>query len=105
MAKGLYTFGPLGDFVEPSKSGHGPFELLLKVNGEIRQKGSTQDMVFSVSHLIAYLSKWFGLHPGDLIFTGTPEGVGPVEIDDKLTAELGKGLSKIEVDILQESTV
>ena len=50
--------------------------MWLKVNGETRQDGSTSTMVYGVAHLIAYLSTFFTLHPGDVISTGTPPGVG-----------------------------
>lgn len=62
------------------------FELVK--NGEIVQKGNTKDMLFSVDQIIAYLSQFHTLKIGDLIFTGTPEGVGPVNIGDKLEGTL-----------------
>lgn len=59
-----------------------PFHLLI--NGELRQKGNTRDMIFSFDQLIAHVSRYFTLKIGDLIFTGTPSGVGPVAIGDRL---------------------
>ena len=56
----------------------------LEKNGEIVQKGNTQDMLFDFDHLICYLSQFMTLKIGDLIFTGTPAGVGPVKIGDRL---------------------
>ena len=56
----------------------------LDINGVLRQKGNTQDMIFSIDFLISYLSKYFTLKTGDIIFTGTPAGVGKVETDDVL---------------------
>ncbi|WP_282457890.1 fumarylacetoacetate hydrolase family protein [Chitinophaga sedimenti] len=50
------------------------------------QQGNTKDLLFSFDQLVAYISRFFTLNIGDLIFTGTPEGVGPVEIGDKLEA-------------------
>lgn len=58
----------------------------LQVNGEWRQKGNTKHMIYSFSYLVAYLSNFFTLKKGDLIYTGTPEGVGPVKEGDRLTA-------------------
>jgi 2-keto-4-pentenoate hydratase/2-oxohepta-3-ene-1,7-dioic acid hydratase in catechol pathway len=58
------------------------------VNGQERQNGSTADMLFPVDVLVAYLSTIFTLEPGDLIFTGTPEGVGQVVTGDLLEAYL-----------------
>lgn len=60
----------------------------LKQNGEVVQDGHTRNMVFSFEELIAYVSQFVTLHPGDLVFTGTPEGVGPVCEGDRLTGTL-----------------
>jgi len=56
----------------------------LDINGETVQQGCTADMLYSIDALIAYLSRFFTLKTGDLLFTGTPTGVGPVHIDDHL---------------------
>lgn len=87
VAKGFDTFAPLGSFVAAHAIGD-PDNLTieLKVNGETRQRGNTRDMVFSVAELVSYCSRIFTLLPGDLIFTGTPEGVGPVADGDVLEA-------------------
>jgi 2-keto-4-pentenoate hydratase/2-oxohepta-3-ene-1,7-dioic acid hydratase in catechol pathway len=58
----------------------------LYKNKQIAQQGNTKDLLFSFDFLIAYISKYFTLNIGDLVFTGTPAGVGPVEIGDKLEA-------------------
>lgn len=63
-------------------------EFIFSQNGEIRQIGKTFDMIFSIDQLIAYVSKFITLKTGDLIYTGTPNGVGPVAIGDVLTATL-----------------
>lgn len=55
----------------------------------MRQNGSTADMVFSIPYLISYISQYFTLHPGDLVLTGTPAGVGPVQPGDVISAGLG----------------
>ena len=57
-------------------------------NGEIKQNGFTKDMIFSVDELISYVSKFITLKTGDLIYTGTPAGVGPIQIGDKLEGNL-----------------
>ncbi len=62
------------------------FKLLI--NGEERQIGNTKHMLFSFDYIVSYLSRFFTLKTGDIIFTGTPEGVGPVQIGDKLEAYL-----------------
>lgn len=58
----------------------------LAINGGIRQQGNTSLMIFSFEYVISYLSKFFTLRAGDLIFTGTPKGVGPVQVGDTLSA-------------------
>lgn len=100
LAKGLDTFAPLGRFI-PATTIPDPSELTLTldVNGVRRQNGHTSDMLHSVPALIAFLSSYFTLTPGDLIFTGTPAGVGPVRPGDMLTAELDGGLSTLTVTV------
>lgn len=63
-------------------------EFIFSQNGEVRQIGKTSDMIFTIDQLIAYISKFVTLKTGDLIYTGTPSGVGPVAIGDVLTASL-----------------
>ncbi|MDR3261080.1 MAG: fumarylacetoacetate hydrolase family protein [Tannerella sp.] len=61
----------------------------LDVNGQTVQQGNTNDMIFPVEHIIAYVSRFFTLRMGDLIYTGTPAGIGPVKIGDHLQGYLG----------------
>ncbi len=77
-AKTMDTFAPLGPWIVTSDELTDPqkLELELKVNGNTWQKSHTKHMIFSVAYTIAYLSKSFTFKPGDLIFTGTPSGVG-----------------------------
>jgi fumarylpyruvate hydrolase len=63
--------------------------IRLAVNGEVRQQGSTADMTWSVAEVIAELSRYFELCPGDLLFTGTPPGVGPLNPGDAVDCEIG----------------
>ena len=60
----------------------------LDINGETRQTGWSGDMLYSVDELVAYISRFFTLKTGDLIYTGTPVGVGPVHVDDHLVGWL-----------------
>ena len=60
------------------------FNFSLHKNNLLVQEGHTKDMLFTIDHIIAYVSQYFSLHTGDLIFTGTPAGVGPVAIGDQL---------------------
>ncbi len=99
VAKGFDTFAPLGAFVPAdSIADVQQLTLSLSVNGETRQRGTTADMIFSVAELVAYCSSVFTLEPGDLLYTGTPEGVGPVQSGDTLIAS-GTGLPSLEVQV------
>ena len=63
-------------------------QLRLTQNGVIRQNGNTSAMITPVSSLLAYINSWFTLQPGDIVLTGTPEGVGPLALGDQLEVEL-----------------
>lgn len=99
VAKGFDTFAPLGGFV-PAHEVEDPqnLNIRLEVNGDVRQDGHTGDMIFPVAELIAYASTIFTLMPGDLLFTGTPEGVGPVQPGDRLVARVD-GMPALEVGV------
>jgi 2-keto-4-pentenoate hydratase/2-oxohepta-3-ene-1,7-dioic acid hydratase in catechol pathway len=76
--KGFDTFGPVGPWLVTADEVPDPqaLDMWLDVNGQPRQRGSTRTMVFGVAQLVAYCSRFMTLHPGDLISTGTPPGVG-----------------------------
>jgi acylpyruvate hydrolase len=76
-------FIPVGDFKDLKN-----INFSLKINGELKQQGNTSFMLFSFDYIISYLSKFFTLRTGDLIFTGTPKGVGPVKVGDVLSASV-----------------
>lgn len=100
LAKGMDTFAPIGNFVQPQMvQDPENLNISLSVNGEIRQQGNTSDMIFSLPALISFVSQYISLHKGDLLFTGTPSGVGPLRDGDQVKAELGDGLSKLNVDV------
>lgn len=65
-----------------------PFLFSLQRNGETVQQGNTSDLLYSFEKVISYISQFFSLNMGDLIYTGTPKGVGPVQIGDRLQASL-----------------
>lgn len=95
-AKGFDNACPLSGFIPVSEYTGDPqnSELQLVVNGELRQHGSTADMIHKIKPLIAYMSQFFTLRAGDVILTGTPEGVGPLRSGDKLEISLaGHGIS------------
>lgn len=90
-AKGFDNSCPLSGFIPASEFTDDPqsVKLQLKVNADVRQQGSTADMIHKILPLIAYMSRYFTLRAGDVILTGTPEGVGPLLSGDKLELSLG----------------
>ncbi|AUD00727.1 fumarylacetoacetate hydrolase family protein [Spirosoma pollinicola] len=87
LAKGFNGSAPISGFV--SKTDFPDLQNLnfhLDVNGETRQVGNTSLMLFKIDYLISFVSRYFLLQQGDILFTGTPKGVGPVHVGDKLTA-------------------
>jgi 2,4-diketo-3-deoxy-L-fuconate hydrolase len=76
--KGCDTFGPIGPYLVTADEVGDPqnLDLWLEVNGQVRQRGNTRTMIFPVSKLVSYVSQFMTLHPGDIITTGTPPGVG-----------------------------
>lgn len=100
VAKGFDTFAPLSTFL-PVNQIPDPqnLELKLNVNNEVRQHGHTKHMIFPVATLVAYLSTIFTLTPGDLIFTGTPEGVSPIKKGDTVKATLNNQLIELTVTV------
>lgn len=98
LSKGFDRFAPVGNFVEYTPDiDLQNLNIEVKVNGKIRQKGSTSQMLFSCAEIISYLSHQFTLYPGDLIFTGTPEGVSPIVDGDIITASVGDQHSTLQV--------
>ncbi len=92
-AKGFDTFCPFGPWVDTAFD---PADAVItcRVNGQPRQMASTRDMVFTVGQLIAFISSVMTLEPGDLIFTGTPAGVSPLQAGDMVEVEI-EGLGKL----------
>jgi 2-keto-4-pentenoate hydratase/2-oxohepta-3-ene-1,7-dioic acid hydratase in catechol pathway len=71
-----------------------------RVNGTLRQNGRTKDMIFSVNELIAYVSAVMTLEPGDVIMTGTPAGIGPLQPGDQVTVEI-EGIGTLVNEVIQ----
>jgi len=99
VAKGFDTFAPLGPLTAASEV-DSPQDLTLRltVNGDRRQQANTQRQIFPVREVVAYCSRIFTLSPGDLVYTGTPSGVGPVEAGDTLEAT-ATGLDSLRVNV------
>jgi 2-keto-4-pentenoate hydratase/2-oxohepta-3-ene-1,7-dioic acid hydratase in catechol pathway len=87
-AKGFDSFCPIGELVPKFKTDWRDLEVVCRVNGEVRQHGKATDMVFGLPTLIAYITKVMTLEPGDIIATGTPEGVGALNPGDVVEVEL-----------------
>ena len=84
IAKGFDGSAALGKFLPIGQVNPSAIAFELKKNGQTVQHGNTKDMIFSFEDIIVYVSQFFKLQMGDLIFTGTPAGVGPVQVGDKL---------------------
>ncbi len=90
IAKAFNGSAPIGDFKPVSAFADlKDIDFHLEINGELKQKGNTSLMLFDFATIIAYVSQFFTLKKGDLIYTGTPAGVGPVKIGDHLTGFIG----------------
>jgi fumarylpyruvate hydrolase len=99
MAKGFDASAPIGPIVPQTQTGLlGSGSIRLSVNGTVKQQGDLADMIWPVADVICHLSRLVTLAPGDLIFTGTPDGVGPVRRGDVLDAEI-EGLPPLHVKI------
>lgn len=88
IAKGFDGSAVLSPFVLIEKVNRGAIEFELKKNGQVVQHGNTKDLLFSFEDIICYVSQFFKLQMGDLIYTGTPAGVGAVQIGDTLDGYL-----------------
>jgi len=87
IAKGYDTFAPIGPRIVPGHAvDENNLDIWLKINGEYRQRSNTSQMIFPVAHLVSYISHIMTLEPMDVIATGTPSGVGPIEDGDLIEA-------------------
>jgi len=85
MSKGFDSSAPVGDFIPKTEVENlNGINFSLKINGKEAQKGNSSDMIFSFNEIVSYISQFITLKTGDLIFTGTPFGVGKLNIGDKL---------------------
>jgi 2-keto-4-pentenoate hydratase/2-oxohepta-3-ene-1,7-dioic acid hydratase in catechol pathway len=87
-AKGFDTFCPVGPFVSDEVDPGDGLQIETRVNGELRQQGSTLDFIFSIPALLSYITTAITLEPGDLILTGTPPGVGPLSPGDRVDVSI-----------------
>ncbi len=90
LSKGFDGAAPIGKFVTVDSIGDPEnLDFRLEINDRIVQKSNTSDMIFGINEIVSYVSRFFTLKTGDLIFTGTPSGVGPLKRNDNLVAYLG----------------
>ncbi|MEJ2483586.1 MAG: fumarylacetoacetate hydrolase family protein [Gemmatimonadota bacterium] len=100
LAKGFDKSAPCSLLVPVSRIGHPRRgRIRATVNGEIRQEGDISEMIWKVPRLISVLSRQVELRPGDLLFTGTPAGVGPLEVGDEIVSEISR-VGRLEVTIV-----
>jgi 2-keto-4-pentenoate hydratase/2-oxohepta-3-ene-1,7-dioic acid hydratase in catechol pathway len=88
-AKGFDTFCPLGPHIETDIDGTG-LDIECRVNGEVKQRSNTSDLVFGPAALVAFVSSVMTLLPGDVIMTGTPAGIGPLHDGDGVEVEIAR---------------
>lgn len=98
ISKCLDTHCAVGPFIPASQLEHDNVEMILKVNNVVRQHTNTKNMLFNVPTLLEYVNRYITLLPGDLVQTGTPEGVGPMDKGDNVSVEI-PGVSKASFTI------
>ncbi|ANB61214.1 fumarylacetoacetate hydrolase family protein [Anoxybacteroides amylolyticum] len=105
-AKGHDTFGPMGPFFVDKEDIDDVSDLELRtyVNGELRQRGNTKDLIYSIPELIAFISSFMTLEPNDVILTGTPKGLSHIYPGDVVRLEID-GLGALENYVLDGRTV
>jgi len=100
-AKGFDTFCPVGPLVADGLDPWAGVEVKTRVNGEVRQSGNTRDFIFGLDVIIRYISRIMTLNPGDLIATGTPEGVGPAVAGDVVEVSI-EGIGQLRNPVAEE---
>lgn len=98
-SKSFDTFCPLGPWIVPELD-VSDLAVRCRVNGELRQDGSTRDLVFGVAELLACVSAVMTLEPGDVLLTGTPDGIGPILPGDRVTVEV-EGIGRLENEVIE----
>ncbi len=101
-AKGFDTFCPAGPVTPLAKVDRNALSVTTRVNGQVRQQSGADDMVFGIPALIAHVSRFMTLEPGDLIATGTPSGVGALSPGDVVEVEVG-GVGSVSNPVVAES--
>ena len=89
-AKGFDTFAPVGPWIETEVENPSDLTVRTLVNGEVRQEGHTGDMIFEPYEILSFVSRVMTLHPGDVIFTGTPSGIGQLSPMDEVRVDISQ---------------
>ncbi len=87
-AKGFDTFAPYGPFIETELEHPNNLKIQAILNDKVVQESNTSDMIFTVRELVSFISRVMTLYPGDIIATGTPEGIGPMQPGDRITIRI-----------------
>jgi 2-keto-4-pentenoate hydratase/2-oxohepta-3-ene-1,7-dioic acid hydratase in catechol pathway len=102
MRKSFDTFCPLGPWIVTADEVKDPsdIDLELRVNGDLRQKANTRDLIVDIPEMINMASSTMTLFPGDIVATGTPSGVGPIVAGDRIVSEV-RGVGELALDVVQ----
>lgn len=102
MRKSYDSFCPVGPYIVTADEvpDYDAIDLKLSVNGEVRQQASTRDLIVDIPEMIRMASAVMTLYPGDIIATGTPAGVGPINGGDKVVIEIAK-VGSMSIDVVQ----
>ena len=100
LRKSLDSYSVLGPWLVTADEFGDPsdHEMTLHVDGELRQHANTRDLIMDVAELIAFASSYYTLMPGDVIFTGTPEGVGPIRPGNRIDAQI-RGIGSLTMEV------
>lgn len=101
IGKGFDSFCPLGPVIATGLD-HRRLDICTRVNGQTKQSSNTSDLIFGVEYLISYISQAITLRPGDVIITGTPEGIGPLNIGDTVEVEI-EGIGILRNPVVAEN--
>lgn len=97
-AKGFDTAAPIGPYILPAEETELPLSFQLSVNGNIRQSSDTSELVFGIRELVSEISSFMTLNEGDIISTGTPKGIEPIEAGDEVSLKI-EGIGSLKNDV------
>lgn len=100
-AKGFDTFCPVGRVIPIEQVDVDSLEVITRVNGEVRQRGAIGDMVFKIPAVLEYVTRFMTLEPGDIVATGTPDGIGPLKPGDQVEVEV-TGVGKVSNPVVAD---